>query len=560
VVQPEDAEADQELADGCNNTTGSPDGAVPTKCSMLGRSPNIGGAEVGCLSLQLEESDADQEPATGCGNAANMSNGAALADCSTLGLSPTVGGVEVVDSSQQSGIIATVSFGPVGVLSPSTMQQFDILKLYRHTPTICTTRDNDTADLVSTRTVAALLPANTPPHPPDQPGLLLGRPPPWPSTTSPTIRYIHVMDHVVTTSGNGQDGRTGWLLHRLVHQIGPHAVGLVTMPWDPSERLIMSWLYSCICCRVDIFEWTGLQQINEATMVFSVDSGHPCVVAEPFECPNRLYYHVSVVTAVACEGGFSCWQQYLVHDKVQFIVCFSITLPWDPGVCDQLSREDLQSELSEQYTSGKNTSIWQQRQCTETQIQDLSAAWATCEKFLARPFPDFMAFCDNSSGNMFMLSVTLPWDPGVCNSNGFANQQSDEVLITTSSCDPSACHMCMWTVYWGCLSKCGGAQHQYITYNSGARLIWRIANCPWSYLDLYELSTVMLQSHCLFTYVVCSNFKRIGMQATGVVFVQLTNLNIIVQTTIGSMLKDLSAASTACEISLENILIRCKCI
>ena len=100
VVQPEDAEADQELADGCNNTTGSPDGAVPTKCSMLGRSPNIGGAEVGCLSLQLEEPDADQEPVTGCGNATNMSNGAALADCSTLGLSPTVGGVEVVDSSQ----------------------------------------------------------------------------------------------------------------------------------------------------------------------------------------------------------------------------------------------------------------------------------------------------------------------------------------------------------------------------------------------------------------------------------------------------------------------------
>ena len=168
---------------------------MPAKCSTLGFSPNGGGAEVGFLSMQPEDSSADQELAYGSDNATSSPDAVVPAKCSTLSLSPNVGGVEAMDLLSQSGIVSTVSPGPVGAPLPSSMQQFGILKPDKHMPTTCSTgvldintdaksakRDAVTlqAGLVSIRDVAVPLPATTPPHPPDQPGLLLGRPPPWP--------------------------------------------------------------------------------------------------------------------------------------------------------------------------------------------------------------------------------------------------------------------------------------------------------------------------------------------------------------------------------------------
>lgn len=44
-------------------------------------------------------------------------------------------------------------------------------------------------------------------------------------------------------------------------------------------------------------------------------------------------------------------------DTVENLVMLSVTLPWDPGVCSQLSREVFQTELVNQHTSGKLFSI-----------------------------------------------------------------------------------------------------------------------------------------------------------------------------------------------------------
>ena len=108
--------------------------------------------------------------------------------------------------------------------------------------------------------------------------------------------------------------------------MGSHAVGLDTMSGDPGELFIKAWMYSCMCCQVDIFEWTGQHQINGAP---------PC--GNPIDV-SSLYNH--------------------------------------------------------------------------SMIPYLTAAWATGENFLAVPFPEFVAFCDDSSGELVMLTGNLPWDPG----------------------------------------------------------------------------------------------------------------------------------------------------
>jgi hypothetical protein len=68
VLQPEDANVDQKLADGCNNSTSYPSDAMLAECSTLGLSPNIGGVEAADSSQQSEESDVDQELTGGCDN------------------------------------------------------------------------------------------------------------------------------------------------------------------------------------------------------------------------------------------------------------------------------------------------------------------------------------------------------------------------------------------------------------------------------------------------------------------------------------------------------------
>ena len=123
------------------------------------------------------------------------------------------------------------------------------------------------------------------------------------------------MDHVVTTSSNGEDDRTGWLLHGPVDLIGSHAIGLVTMPWDSGEELIMPWLYPCICCQVDIFQWIGLQQTNEATMVSSVTGLH-CV---DMTIEQVMRFKVEYTRAIAIKEiqHSSCALQACMADNVQ---------------------------------------------------------------------------------------------------------------------------------------------------------------------------------------------------------------------------------------------------
>ena len=506
-----------------------------------------------------------------------------------------------------------------------------------------------------------------------------------PSITSPTIRYTHVVDHVITTSGNGQDDCTGWLLHWPVDLIGSHAVWLVTMLWDPGEQLIMHWLYSCICCQVNIFGRIRLQQINEASMVCSVRSALRCgnsldvslfykhdhtqldskgtqfdfreqingsveqadnrsyhldnlyrlsmqhvsisvavnrdekfikgisfsVEKGQFKCPRMLHYHVSAACTVAHEGIYS-WlivntrseldlrykgeytsaiidkeimcssctlQAYsarnvevpMVSNQLCSLIIFSLTIPWDLGpwrqIARQASRPSFWTELqklnpigvqiamvlhlillqqnlgkwckpnmifptcSSSYSIGMAATCWvfvhlasgryggfsprstlaqskrrhyfcsltsilstftqtfasgdiscaenfpphsmiplivhATNSSTETKIPDWSAAWATCENFLARASPDFVAFFDGSRGDLVMFSISLPWDPGVCNElnteklrSWFAEQQSGEALITASSYDSFACHMGTWAARWDCRGKCDRAQQQ----------------------------------------------------------------------------------------------------
>ena len=119
--------------DGSDSATSTPDGAVPAKCSTLGFSPNVGGAEVGFSSMRPEDPSVDQELAYGCDNATSSPDAAVPTRCSTLDFSPSAGDVEVAFQAMQPGIVSTVSPGPVGASPPSTKQKFDILKLDKHT-------------------------------------------------------------------------------------------------------------------------------------------------------------------------------------------------------------------------------------------------------------------------------------------------------------------------------------------------------------------------------------------------------------------------------------------
>jgi hypothetical protein len=168
---------------------------MPAKCSTLGLSANIGGVEAVHSSQQSEESDADQELTDGCDKSTNSTDGAMPAKCSTLGFSPDVDDVEAVESSRQPGIVSAVNPGLVDAPLPSTVQQLGILKPDEQAPTTCSTvvldmgsdatrakRDAKTmlVGLECTPTAAVVFPATMPPHPPDQPRLLLDRPLPWP--------------------------------------------------------------------------------------------------------------------------------------------------------------------------------------------------------------------------------------------------------------------------------------------------------------------------------------------------------------------------------------------
>ena len=67
--------------------------------------------------------------------------------------------------------------------------------------------------------------------------------------------------------------------------------------------------------------------------------------------------------------------------------------------------------------------------------EDVLKFFPLVKKILPRPSPDLVEFCDDSSGHLVMLSVTVPWDPGVGIElsieelrSGFAEQQSEHTL------------------------------------------------------------------------------------------------------------------------------------
>jgi hypothetical protein len=129
---------------------------------------------------------------------------------------------------------------------------------------------------------------------------------------------------------------------------------------------------------------------------------------------------------------------------------------------------------------------------TKIIILDWSAGVATCENLFPQQFSDFLPFFADSNGDLVMLSIIIPWDPGVCNELSTEVLQPELVEQHTSGEDH--------------LGKHPGAQQTrdvYISYRSHARFICRIAHQHLSYWVLYEwilgnsMSTEKLRARCV---------------------------------------------------------------